>query len=286
LYAIKKWTIEHKYPFYFATEASVNLTDHDDLLQLMQDVDFRYVFLGIETPENESLILSHKNQNLNKPVTEITRKIMSYGIVCNGGFIIGFDSDSPNISDNMIACIQDSGICMAMVGQLYALPNTQLTQRLESEGRLFRNKSKSLEEDDIDQSTTGLNFITKVPRVVIMKNFVKVMEHIYEPRNYYKRVIYNGIHLMPSYKYKPSFRTWLLYMRSFLKVCKIAGFSNHTGFLYWKMFFIILFHNPKAIEAAVNLATMYIHFRTQKEFVVSHINALIQNTERVGEANV
>jgi radical SAM superfamily enzyme YgiQ (UPF0313 family) len=286
LYAIKEWTIEHKYPFFFGTEASVNLSECDELLQLMQDVDFRYVFLGIETPEIESLILSHKNQNLNKPVTEIVRKIMSYGILCNGGFIIGFDSDSPNISDNMIACIQDSGICMAMVGQLYALPNTQLTQRLESEGRLFRNKSKSLEEDDIDQSTTGLNFITKVPRAVIMKNFVKVMEYIYEPQNYYKRVIYNGIHLMPNYKYRPGFRTWLSYMRSFLKVSKIAGFDKHTGFFYWKMFFTILFINPKAIEAAVNLAAMYIHFRNQKEYVVSHINALIQKTERKEEASI
>lgn len=286
LYAIRKWTIEHKYPFYFATEASVNLADCDDLLQLMRDVDFRYVFLGIETPENETLFLNNKNQNLNKSVTEIVRKIMSYGIVCNGGFIIGFDSDSPNISDNMIKCIQDSGICMAMVGQLYALPNTQLTRRLESEGRLFRNTSKSIEVNDIDQSTTGLNFITKIPRTVIMKNFLKVLEHIYKPQNYYKRVIYNGIHIKPNYKHVPSFRTWLLYMRSFQKVCKLAGFNKQTGFLYWKMFFTILFKNPKAVDASVNLAAMYIHFRSQKEYVVSLINALIQKTEKEGEANI
>ena len=82
---IKKWSAEHKYPFYFTTEASVNLADDDELLQLMQDCDFRYVFLGIETPENDTLALNNKNQNVNRPVTEAVKRILSYGIVCNGG---------------------------------------------------------------------------------------------------------------------------------------------------------------------------------------------------------
>jgi radical SAM superfamily enzyme YgiQ (UPF0313 family) len=286
LVEIKKWTIEHKYPFYFTTEASVNLADDDELLQLMKDVDFRYVFLGVETPENETLVLNNKNQNVNKSVTDAVKKIMSYGIVSNGGFIIGFDSDSKNIARNMINCVQDSGICMAMVGQLYALPNTQLTRRLESEGRLFQNRSKSLSETDVDQSTTGLNFITKVPRTDIMRNYVNVLEHIYDPHNYYKRVIYNGLLLKPAYKHVPNFKTWLLYMRSFLRVCRHAGFNKQTGLLYWKMIFTILLRNPKAIEAAVNLAAMYIHFQSQKEYVVTLINVLIQETELEGEAAV
>jgi len=279
LQAIKKWTIDHKYPFYFTTEASVNLAEDDELLQLMKDVDFRYVFLGIETPENETLVLNNKNQNVNKSITEAVKKIMSYGIVCNGGFIVGFDSDSPKIADNMISCIQDSGICMAMVGQLYALPNTQLTRRLETEGRLFLEKSKSLDEKDIDQSTTGLNFRTKVPRSEVMKNFVKVLGHIYEPINYYARVTYNGLNLKANYKHTPDFRTSLKYLRSFMRVCKIAGFNKKTGYLYWKMFFTVLFRNPKGIEAAVNLAAMYIHFEGQKNYVITSVNILIQEIE-------
>lgn len=283
LQAVKVWIIAHKYPFYFTTEASVNLAEDDELLQLMKDVDFRYVFLGIETPENETLALNHKNQNVGKSIPEAVLKIMSYGIVCNGGFIIGFDSDSPNIANNMISCVQESGICMAMVGQLYGLPNTQLTRRLEAEGRLFQNRSKSLGENDIDQSTTGLNFITKIPRTEVMENFVKVLEHIYDPENYYKRVIYNGLKLKPDYKHKPTLRKWIFYLSSFFKVCRHAGFSKHTGWLYWKMFFTVLFKNPKAIEAAVNLAAMYIHFRGQKEYVVTLVNVLIQETEIEGE---
>jgi radical SAM superfamily enzyme YgiQ (UPF0313 family) len=283
LHEIKKWTIAHKYPFYFTTEASVNLAEDDELLQLMKDVDFRYVFLGIESPENETLALTHKNQNVNKSVTEAVRKIMSYGIVCNGGFIIGFDSDSPKIADNMIQCVQDSGVCMAMVGLLYGLPNTQLTRRLESEGRLFHDTSKELSIRDIDQSTTGLNFITKIPRVDILNNYIQVLEYIYEPVNYYRRAVYNGLNLNASYKHKPNFSTWLLYMRSFLRVCRIAGFNRNTGTLYWKMFFTVLFRNPKGIEAAVNLAAMFIHFRNQKEYVITQMKAAIQEIELEGE---
>ncbi len=283
LRAIKEWSIERKYPFYFTTEASINLAEDDELLQLMKDVDFRYVFLGIETPENQTLALQRKRQNVNKSVTQAVRKIMSYGIVCNGGFIIGFDSDSPNIAENMIACIQDSGIGMAMLGLLYALPNTQFVRRLESEGRMFRHTSRSLAETDIDQSTSGLNFVTKIPRARIMRDFVRILEYIYAPANYYRRVVYNGLHLRPAYKHTPSLGKWLVYLRSFFRVCRQAGFNKETGYLYWKMLLIVLFRNPRGLEAAVNLAAMFIHFRQQQAFVVRQMNGLIQDVEIEGE---
>ena len=280
---IKKWSVEHKYPFYFSTEASINLADDDELLQLMKEVDFRYVFMGIETPENETLALSQKNQNVNKSIENVVLKIMSYGIVCNGGYIMGFDSESTKIASNMMSSIQNSGICMAMVGLLYALPNTQLTRRLEGEGRLFQNASKSIDEKDIDQSTGGLNFVTKKPRVEIINNYIQVIDYIYKPVNYFNRVIYNGIHLKTAYKYKPDFKTWLNYMSSFLKVCSKMGFNKQTGYLYWKMFFIILFRNTKALEAAVNLAAMFIHFQKQKEYIIVTMTEIIDQTEKISE---
>jgi len=284
LLEVKRWSADHKYPFYFSTEASLDLADDEELLQLMKDVDFRYVFLGIETPENETLAYNQKKQNVNKSVTDAVKKIMSYGMVCNGGFIIGFDTDSANIADVMISCIQKSGISMAMLGFLYGLPNTQLTRRLEKEGRLFQNSSKAVDDNDIDQSTSGLNFVTKIPRTDVIKNYLRVIEFIYEPVNYYKRVIYNGLHLKTSYKFKPNFGEWLIYMRSFLKVCKKEGFNKKTAKLYWKMFFTVLFRNPKGLEPAVNLAAMFIHFRNQKDYVVRQMNAMIKEVEAESEA--
>jgi radical SAM superfamily enzyme YgiQ (UPF0313 family) len=280
---LKTWSQNHGYPFYFATEASIDLTDDNELLQLMKDVDFRYVFLGIETPENDTLKLIKKTQNVNKPIEDAVRKLLSYGIVSNGGYIIGFDSDSRQIADNMIDSIQKSGICMAMIGLLYALPNTQLTRRLASEGRLFHQASLSISESDIDQTTSGLNFVTLISRTEILKNFIRIINAIYEPSNYYKRVVFTGLNIRPDNKYTPNFRTWLFYMRSFLRVCKKEGCNAETGFYYWKMFFSVIFRNPKGIEAAMNLAAMFIHFRKQKEYVVSTMNHIISELEETGE---
>jgi radical SAM superfamily enzyme YgiQ (UPF0313 family) len=280
---LKIWTQNHGYPFYFTTEASVNLTDDDELLQLMKEVDFRYVFLGIETPENDTLKLNKKTQNVNKPIDDAVRKLLSFGIVSNGGYIIGFDSESSQIADNMIDSIQKSGICMAMIGLLYALPNTQLTRRLSTEGRLFQQSSRSVGENDFDQMTSGLNFITLISRADILKNFIRVLNVIYEPSDYYKRVVFTGLNIRPHYKHTPNFRTWLIYMRSFLRVCNKAGFNTATGFYYWRMFFTVIFRNPKGIEAAVNLAAMFIHFQKQKEYIVSTMSHTIGELEKTGE---
>ncbi|MGB8490910.1 MAG: B12-binding domain-containing radical SAM protein [Bacteroidales bacterium] len=280
---IKTWVQSHRFPFYFSTEASIDLADDEELLQLMKDIDFRYVFLGIETPENDTLKLNQKKQNVNKPIKDIVKKLLSYGIVTNGGYIIGFDSESAQIVGNMIYSIQNSGICMAMISLLYALPNTQLTRRLASEGRLFQQASRSIGESDVDQTTSGLNFITLVPRVEVLKNFVLVLNSIYEPSNYYKRVIFTGLNIRPHYKYTPNFRTFLSYMHSFLRVCSKAGFNKATGFYYWKMLFTVLTRNPKGVDPAVNLAAMFIHFQKQKIYGVSTMNQTIVELEKTGE---
>ena len=277
------WSKARNYPFYYTTEASINLAEDEELLQLMKDADFRYVFVGIETPDDNTLALSNKIQNVNKPINKAILKMLSYGIVNEGGFIMGFDSDQLEIADQMISVIQDSGICMAMVGLLFAMPNTQLTRRLELENRLFVHNYQPVDSEFVDQTTNGLNFLTLTSRVEILSRFVKVIETIYSPSNYYKRVIYTGLNIKPASKYKPDFRTVLLYMRSFLRVCKIAGFSKETGLLYWKMFFTILFRNPKGIEAAVNLAAMFIHFSKQKEYIISVTSKMITDIERTGE---
>ncbi|MDP4223830.1 MAG: B12-binding domain-containing radical SAM protein [Bacteroidota bacterium] len=280
---LKTWSQNHGYPFYFATEASIDLTDDDELLQLMKDVDFRYVFLGIETPENDTLKLNRKIQNVNKPIEDAVRKLLSYGIVSNGGYIIGFDSESKQIADNMIDSIQKSGICMAMISLLYALPNTQLTRRLASEGRLFHEASRSIGESDIDQTTGGLNFKTLIPRKEIFKNFIRIINAIYEPSNYYKRIVFTGLNIRPNYKHTPNLKRWLNYMRSFFRVCNKAGFNSMTGFYYWKMLITVIFRNLKGTEVAVNLAAMFIHFQKQKEYAVSTMNHTIGELERTGE---
>ena len=282
--AIRDWSEVNNYPFYFSTESSINLADDENLLQMMKDVDFRFVFLGIETPEDEILKLTNKTTNVNVPIGKAVNKIYSYGMIVNAGFIIGFDNETDQTAENMISCIQDSGICMAMLGTLYALPNTQLTRRLKREGRLFEDGSTLRDiHTEIDQMTSGLNFITTRPRIDVLGDYIHVIKYIYEPKRYYERATYMGLHLKPDYKYRPTIRRMLKLAKAFLKLCVKAGFNKTTGWLYWKTLLTVIFKNPGAIEATVNLAAMFIHFHKMSKFIIDLTTKEIKSIESCGD---
>ncbi|MDH4263674.1 MAG: B12-binding domain-containing radical SAM protein [Spirochaetia bacterium] len=280
---IYKWSKEHGFPFFFTTEASINLADDDALLDMMKQCDFRFVFIGIETPDDDLLVEMGKRQNVNKPIKESILKIYQHGMVVNGGFIMGFDNEKSDIADRMIEFVQDTGITLTMLGTLYALPNTQLTRRLRKEGRLFEEGSSLEEDTSIDQLTSGLNFLTKRPRLEILKDYARVIEYIYNPKRYFERVIYTSLNIKVDYKFKPTFKEKIFYLKSFLRVTAKLGFNSITGIHYWKMIFLTLFKNIKGIEAAVNLAAMYIHFYTQSKFIVKLTRDKINEVENHGE---
>ena len=127
---------EHDYPFEFSTEASVNLADDDDLLQAMSEANFFAVFVGIESPDPDTLVAMQKKQNTRRSLVESIHKIYAAGMFVTAGFIVGFDSEKGSVADGMIELIEEAAIPVCMVGLLYALPNTQLTRRLTKEGRL------------------------------------------------------------------------------------------------------------------------------------------------------
>jgi radical SAM superfamily enzyme YgiQ (UPF0313 family) len=282
--AIKEWSEANNYPFYFSTESSINLADDEDLLRMMRDVDFRFVFIGIESPEDEVLKSTNKTINVNKSIVEAVGKIYSYGMIVNAGFIIGFDNESDQTAENIIRCIQDSGICMAMLGKLYALPKTQLTRRLKRERRLFEDGSTQRDTNtEIDQMTSGLNFITARPRLDILKDYVNVMKYIYDPQHYYERAIHAGLMVKCVNKYRPGVVRMLKKAKSFFKLCGKVGFNKTTGWLYWKTLLTVTFKNPRAIEAAVNLAAMFIHFHKQSKFIIDLTSKEIESIESCGE---
>ena len=283
LHVIKEWSEAHNYPFYFTTEASIDLADDENLLQMMKNVDFRFVFIGIESPEDEILRLTQKKVNINKDIVETIKKIYSHGMIVNAGFIIGFDNESDRTAENMMKCLLDSGICIAMLGKLHALPNTQLTKRLKREGRLF--DEGFTQKAEIDQTTSGLNFKTARPRLEVLEDYVHVLKYIYNPENYYKRVTYTILNLKPANKYRPGIVRMLKMVKGLFILCSKVGFNKTTGWLYWKMLFTVLFKNPRAIEPAINLAAMFIHLHKQSKFIIDLTNKEIKYIERLGEEN-
>ena len=273
LEAVREWQRTFGYPFYFSTEASLNLARDEQLLELMRDCDFRYVFIGIESPEAAVCDKSAKKLAANATIADAVRTIGSYGMVVNAGFIMGFDNESARTAADIVACIEDTGICMAMVGTLYALPNTRLTRRLREEGRLLEEGSTIRDvETDVDNTTAGLNFITARPREAILRDYVSVLSSIYRPRNYYRRVRQTGQLLRAQGRHKPSFWANVKAGWAFVKLSFHATVRPRLAPYYWRTILNLLKLKPQGLVATVNLAAMFIHFHKQSRFIIANVS--------------
>ena len=177
---LARWLEEHDYPFEFTTEASLNLADDDELLKLMNAANFVGVFTGIESPNPETLVQMKKKQNTRRNIAESVHRIYAAGMFVTAGFIVGFDNEKAAMSEPMIDLIEEAAIPVAMVGLLYALPNTQLTRRLAKEGRLHA-LPEMVPDGHGDQCTNGLNFDTLRPRREILEDYKRVLDRIYDP---------------------------------------------------------------------------------------------------------
>ena len=179
--ALIEWMEAHNNPFTFSTEASINLSDDPELMTLMTRASFYAVFIGIETPQETGLEECNKVQNKNRNLLDCVRKVQQAGIEVQGGFIVGFDSDSPSIFKQQIDFIQESGIISAMIGLLNAPTKSKLYQRLKTEGRILNKMSG----DNTDSST---NIIPKMNITELKSGYQKVIQGIYEGKPFYKRV--------------------------------------------------------------------------------------------------
>lgn len=178
---LANWQKRHGYPFTLITEASVNLAEDEPLLDSMRSAGFSRVFLGIETPVEESLKEAQKSQNRGNLLDSV-KKIQSYGMEVMGGFIVGFDNDPEDIFERQIKFIRESAIPLAMVGILTALPDTQLWRRLKQEGRL-------LNESSGNNTNCQLNFVPKMDPARLIAGYQSIMRTIYESSEYYQRAL-------------------------------------------------------------------------------------------------
>jgi len=177
------------YPFKFSTEASINLADDDALLEMMRRANFFFVFVGIESPDTDTLVQAQKKQNTRRSLADSVHKLYRSGMMVVAGFIVGFDSEKKSVARPMIDCIEETAIPVCMVGLLYALPNTQLTRRLEREGRMDTMIGHyESETAPFDQTARGLNFRTLRPRREILADQRTIVAEIYGQAAYFRRV--------------------------------------------------------------------------------------------------
>ena len=278
---MKTWCEDNGHPFFFSTEASINLADDEELLSLMRDLDFRYVFIGIESTDDDVLSSVQKGQNLNRDIKSDLHRIYSHGIVVNGGFILGFDEETRKSARKMVDVIKDGSIVMSMIGLLYALPNTRLRRRLKGENRLLKKTAQQqdrLVSKEIDQTTNGINFIPKRPKEEIIRDYIHILHETYSTKNYFDRCLSLGRVIKTNYRYKPTLKRTFRYAVGFLKTVVKLGLRPSTSYYYWRNILVTLFVNFSAIETVVNLMAMYLHFRPQTRFISE---LMMQNLEDI-----
>ena len=247
--ALIEWQKDKK-SIRFNTEASVNLADDRALIKMMVAAGFESVFIGIETPAEEGLAECNKQQNKGRNLVESVKRIQRSGLQVQGGFIVGFDSDTPSIFQRQIDFIQKSGIVTAMVGLLNAPPGTRLYSRLKKEGRLA-----GLVSCNTDGTT---NIIPRMDLKVLSDGYKRIMGHIYSPGIYYDRVrTFLKEYKAPEAKLPFSIHDLMAFLRS----CIRLGILGKERFHYWKLLLWTLRKRPELMPLAITFAIYGHHFR-------------------------
>jgi len=231
----------------------VNLADDEELMQLMAQAGFNKVFVGIETPNEASLSECDKKQNVSRDLIATVKTIQNHGFEVMGGFIVGFDNDSPDIFKSQINFIQKSGIVTAMVGLLNAPQGTRLYQRLKGENRLIK-------ESTGDNTDFSLNFVPRMKRETLITGYKEILNTIYSPKHYYARI------KTLLQEYKPRTKSFSLHSKRW----NIQGFLNCMWFMgirengrrhYWRLVASTLFTRPRSFPLLISLSIYGYHFR-------------------------
>ena len=248
--AVISWQKDHDYPFTLLTEASVNLAQDEELMDLMSWANFNKVFLGLETPCLESLKECGKTQNTAIDLAEAVRIIHQHGMQVMGGFIVGFDSDTESIFEAQIRFIQQIGVVTAMVGILGAIPHTRLWHRLQAEGRL-------LSETSGNNTDGSINFEPKMGIHNLLSGYKRVVKTIYSPRMYYSRINTFLKNYRPTAKGHYSLRDIKAAIASTWRI----GVFSRACLWYWPLIIKTALTRVKALPAALELAIYGYHFQ-------------------------
>lgn len=254
LTAMVEWGSDHGFPFRFITEASLNLADDVELMQLMKEARFSSVFLGIETPDEASLIANHKMQNTKRDLLQSIERIQQFGIEVMGGFILGFDTDREDVFDRMVDFIQQSAIPVAMVGLLQAMPGTQLFRRLRSEGRI-------VDVGGGDNTDCKLNFVPHMDAARLVEGYRSVMRRIYSHEAYYERVKL----LLSRCQLRSTGRVTYANLRAVVASIVRQGLIGRGRISYWKFMVTAALHYPRSFGVAMTLAVKGYHFHVMTE---------------------
>lgn len=249
--ALIQWQQGRK-AFNLYTEASINLADDAPLMRMMVEAGFDQVFIGIETPDELALAECNKRQNCGRNLVDDVKRIQRAGLQVQGGFIVGFDHDTPGIFQRQLELIQRSGIVTAMVGMLQAVPGTRLHARLSREGRLLDDASG-------DNSDGTMNFLPPMGRDAMERGYRWLVGRVYAPRAYYARIRTLLREYRPRRRRSRGGR-WRDLV-AFAHACVRLGVVGRERFQFWGLLAWTSFRRPRLLPLAITLSIYGHHFR-------------------------
>ena len=262
--ALIEWRKATQPQFFFATQLTVNLADDQELMQMLIDAGFRHIFIGIETPSEESLKVSHKTQNLKKNLLTTIHEIHSKGFIISGGFIVGFDTDNETIFRRQIQFIQESGIPLPIVNILKAPPGTDLYRRMKAEGRL--SKPFAFSEGDT-------NLIPVMDAATLYRGFIELIDNIYTPAASYERIMnFFSTYSFPKNTIKVKERITIKHIRVALTIMFKLGVLDTDRKWFWKMIGWSITKNRKMLDKAFFYSVMM--FQMHETYKTIHQKAL------------
>lgn len=267
---LKIWQEKHAYPFRFNTEASIDLAQDDELMDLMVECFFDAVFLGIETPDEESLALTKKFQNTRNSLIDSVEKITRKGLRIMAGFIIGFDGEKKGAGDRIVQFIEAAAIPTTTFAMLQALPNTALWHRLEKEGRM-RGKDHA----NINQ-TNLMNFIPTRPLEEIAREYVEAFCEVYDPVKYLDRVYRHFLMLSPPKAKAPFKMPELIDLKALSIIIWRQGVKRETRWKFWHHLFSMIKNNPGVATQYLTVCAHNEHFLEYRHIVREQIEAQLE----------
>jgi radical SAM superfamily enzyme YgiQ (UPF0313 family) len=258
-----EWRDKNKFAPGFDTQCTINLSDDEDLMQLMLEAGFRKLFVGIETLEDDALLAMKKRQNTKRNLQETVEKLQSKGFLIVGGFILGLDTDTPQVFQNQIDFIQESGIVLTSINLLKAPIGTELYDKMKEQNRLISHL-------DFDENMS--NMVHKMDKKMLQKGYRSVLENIYSAESVYNRAKLYILNRKPmkiknGLKRKVSLSEILMG----LKVIYFLGVQDNNRRYLWKMFYW-LYKNKKiryADLAVFFIGLMYQYKMMWKKFDIT-----------------
>lgn len=285
LRGLARWLKERNYPFFLSTSVTINVARDAEVMDLLREARFKFLLVGIETPDEKTLRTAQKGLNTGFSLAAAANEFYTRaGTTLHSGFLLGLDGEPDDIGDQIIRCIDEACIPWVMAGVVFPLPGTQLSLRLDREGRLFPRARGTVPANARDQISAGIQFKTQRPAQDVLGDLLRIMRHSFDAEKYFDRCTRVAVRLNTAPSLFVGWRMFWRNLKTFFRLCVTMTLRRETLRPFWKAVLRVVLENPRGIEALATLAVLYVHFQSMLPYCYEQLRLQQAELEKEGEA--